>query len=246
MAEVTPNLGLTKPELNDNITPTIFAENFELIDEAIHTLKTTVNDSVQKELTTMKSTFQAGVDTCYNGCVNRGATPSAKTPAAISDAIGTIYNNRYNQGHNQGYNQGVTDADNRANGNSVNYKTGYNNGHWAGQNDPLLYLNSVSVYVGSGGDGTFKYTYTVNGATSFRVVCNGMPRCAFVWGPTNAAESSATALFYDANSNQIGSVGIGPGGTYSIPSGTSYIVIPHSGWQGSADKQYNISLIGLH
>lgn len=142
MAEVTPNLGLTKPELNDNITPTIFAENFELIDEAIHTLKTTVNDSVQKELTSMKSTFQAGVDTCYNGCVNRGATPSAKTPAAISDAIGTIYNNRYSQGHNQGYsqgyNQGVTDADNRANGNSVNYQTGYNNGYNAGVN----YANS--------------------------------------------------------------------------------------------------------
>ena len=246
MAEVTPNLGLTKPELNDNITPTIFAENFELIDEAIHTLKTTVNESVQKELTTMKSTFQAGVDTCYNGCVNRGATPSSKTPAAISDAIGTIYNNRYNTGYNNGYNKGVTDADNRANGNSVNYQTGYNNGYWAGRNDPLIYLNSVSVYVGSGGDGMFKYTYTVNGATRFRVFSEGMPGCAVAWGDTDAIETSAIAYFYNSGSGSLGSVGIGNGGTYSIPSGTKYIVIPHNGWQGSSNKHYNISLIGLH
>ena len=50
----------------------------------------------------MKSSFQAGVDTLYNKCKSRGATPSSKTPAAISTAIDTIYTNRYNAGFNAG------------------------------------------------------------------------------------------------------------------------------------------------
>lgn len=85
-------------------------------------------DAYDNALKSLKENFQVGVDTCYKGCVSRGATPSAKTPAAISNAIGTIYTNRYNAGYGQGYGQGVTDADNRANGNSVNFRTGYNAG----------------------------------------------------------------------------------------------------------------------
>lgn len=46
----------------------------------------------------MKQSFQAGVDTLYNKCSSCGATPSEKTPTAISTAIQTIYNNRYNEG----------------------------------------------------------------------------------------------------------------------------------------------------
>lgn len=37
MARLTENLELTKPELSDNITPTIFADNFDKIDEAMVT-----------------------------------------------------------------------------------------------------------------------------------------------------------------------------------------------------------------
>lgn len=40
--------------------------------------------------------------------------------------------------YEDGYAQGVTDADNRANANSTNYKTGYNNGYNAGKSDGAL------------------------------------------------------------------------------------------------------------
>lgn len=45
MATLTTNLQLTKPELSDNITPTIFAENFDKIDTAVITTYVH-NDSV--------------------------------------------------------------------------------------------------------------------------------------------------------------------------------------------------------
>lgn len=35
MATLTTNLGLTKPELSDNLTPTIFSDAFDIIDAAI-------------------------------------------------------------------------------------------------------------------------------------------------------------------------------------------------------------------
>lgn len=50
------------------------------------------------DLSSMKSSFQDGVNTLYNKCVSCGVTPSAKTPAAISAAIANIYNNRYSAG----------------------------------------------------------------------------------------------------------------------------------------------------
>lgn len=118
---------------------------------------------IDNKIHTLQENFQAGVDTCYNACVNRGATPSSSTPSAINDAIGSIYTNRYNSGYNTGktdynpttatlsnggaltvknsagtirlsqtlsnsYDRGVSDADGRVNGDSFNYKSGYNNG----------------------------------------------------------------------------------------------------------------------
>ena len=38
----------------------------------------------------MKTTFQAGVDTIYNACVNKGQTPSSSTPSAIASAIAAL------------------------------------------------------------------------------------------------------------------------------------------------------------
>ena len=35
MASTTPNLGLIKPEMTDNMTPTIFADNFDKLDAAV-------------------------------------------------------------------------------------------------------------------------------------------------------------------------------------------------------------------
>ena len=47
----------------------------------------------EKDINDLKSSFQDGVDTLYNKCKSRGATPSAKTPTAIATAIDKIANN---------------------------------------------------------------------------------------------------------------------------------------------------------
>ena len=47
----------------------------------------------EKDIDDLKSSFQDGVDTLYNKCKSRGATPSAKTPTAIATAIDKIANN---------------------------------------------------------------------------------------------------------------------------------------------------------
>ena len=38
----------------------------------------------------MKTSFQAGVDTLYNACVNKGQTPSSSTPSDIASAIAAL------------------------------------------------------------------------------------------------------------------------------------------------------------
>ena len=80
------------------------------------------------------SSFQAGVNTLYNKCVNCGVTPSAKTPAAISTSIQSIYTNRYNTG----YNAGKTAVPNFAftNKTLTLYKTGSG-----------VYINSNIIYI---------------------------------------------------------------------------------------------------
>lgn len=55
-------------------------------------------NQLSSEMASMKTSFQAGVDTLYNKCSSCGATPSAKTPTAISTAIQKIYTDRYNAG----------------------------------------------------------------------------------------------------------------------------------------------------
>lgn len=62
------------------------------------------------DISALQSSFQAGVDTLYNKCVSRGATPADETPTAIARAIDTIYNNRYSEGYNAGYNAGLAAA----------------------------------------------------------------------------------------------------------------------------------------
>ena len=61
----------------------------------------------------------------YNRCVSCGATPSAKTPTAVSTAIGTIHTNRYNDGYSAGnaagYNSGRTQGQNDVKGNPAAY-----------------------------------------------------------------------------------------------------------------------------
>ena len=52
-----------------------------------------VTSNIQTQINNMKSSFQDGVDTLYNKCKSRGATPSTKTPTAIATAIDKIANN---------------------------------------------------------------------------------------------------------------------------------------------------------
>lgn len=59
---------------------------------------------LNSEMASMKTSFQGGVDTLYNKCKSRGATPSAKTPTAIASAIDKIYTDRYNAGFSAGKN----------------------------------------------------------------------------------------------------------------------------------------------
>ena len=82
----------------------------------------------------LKSSFQAGVDTLYNKCVNCGSTPSSKTPTAIESSIGSIYTNRYNSGYNAG--------------DSAGYTRGYN----AGKNSVPSTVTSASVVASKTGD----------------------------------------------------------------------------------------------
>ncbi len=70
-----------------------------------------MNDLEQRiadAFTEATNSFQAGVDTLYNKCKSCGATPSAKTPTAISTSIQSIYTNRYNAGVAAGKVQNVT------------------------------------------------------------------------------------------------------------------------------------------
>lgn len=73
----------------------------------------------------METTFQNGVDTLYNKCVSRGATPSDKTPTAIAGAIDTIYSNRYSEGYTAGRSQGQQDVINNPAAYGIPLRSGY-------------------------------------------------------------------------------------------------------------------------
>ena len=69
-----------------------------------------------------------------NGALNWSGICTTYTVAAGYYSGGTLDSR-------PSYNRGVTDADNRANGNSTNYKTGYNNGYNAGK--AAAYLSTL-------------------------------------------------------------------------------------------------------
>ena len=84
-----------------------------------------VKIATNTDIDTLKSTFQNGVDTLYNKCVSRGATPSGKTPTAIAGAIDTIYNNRYNEGYSAGRTQGQQDVISNPGAYGIPLRSGY-------------------------------------------------------------------------------------------------------------------------
>lgn len=78
------------------------------------------------ELTEVKNSFQAGVNTLYNKCVSCGVTPSSKTPAVIANAIQVIHDNRYNEGYEDGQNASVPT---RFSAKEVYRNSGWNDGN---------------------------------------------------------------------------------------------------------------------
>lgn len=86
------------------------------------------------DITSIRSSFQNGVDTLYNKCKSCGSTPSSSTPTAIANAIQNIYTNRYNSGRTTGQ----RDVTGNPNGwnlyTKTQYDQNYQSGHDAGWN----------------------------------------------------------------------------------------------------------------
>ena len=66
--------------------------------------------SKSQAINTLKTNFQAGVDTIYNALVARGVRPASSTPQAIAAAIATMYSQAaYDANYTAGRNQGRAD-----------------------------------------------------------------------------------------------------------------------------------------
>ena len=97
-------------------------------------------NQLNSEISSMKQSFQAGVDTIYNKMVSCGETPSSKSPTDIANKIQQMYDGRYGTGYSIGYNEGRTQGQNDVKGNPNNYglysksqyDQNYNNGYNAG------------------------------------------------------------------------------------------------------------------
>ena len=108
------------------------SEGFSAAEEA--------NNQLNSEISSMKQSFQDGVNTIYNKIVSCGVTPYNKTPTECAKAIQTIYDSRYSSGYSIGYNEGRTQGQNDVKGNPNNYglysksqyDQNYNNGYNAG------------------------------------------------------------------------------------------------------------------
>lgn len=108
------------------------SEGFSAAEEA--------NSQLSSEISSMKQSFQDGVNTIYNKIVSCGVTPYNKTPTECAKAIQTIYDGRYSSGYSIGYNEGRTQGQNDVKGNPNNYglysksqyDQNYNNGYNAG------------------------------------------------------------------------------------------------------------------
>ena len=129
-------------------------------------LDQTAGKALKDQIDGMKTTFQAGVDALYDKCKSCGATPGAKTPAAISTAIQNIYTNRYNAGLSAGtsgksnvWKSGEITAHKGGAGGKIYFSissfTGYRN-----ITKDNIFVEFTSIVSGSGGTtDTISYTY---------------------------------------------------------------------------------------
>ncbi len=158
---------------------------------------------IEKEFTALGKSVSDGKKKVAGAITAQGVSTAADatfdTMAANITAAGTA---RYNAGRTQGrkdvtsspntynlytkaqydanYSKGVTAADNRANPNSVNYKTGYNAGYAAGNAASSLKRKSVSQYFSLPNlvkdyVCTIDCGVTIKGIESIYLTCSGSP-----------------------------------------------------------------------
>lgn len=139
---------------------------------------------VVKELyNNLKSSFQAGVDALYNKCRDCGATPSSKTPTAISNAIGTVYTNRYNDGYSAGN------------------AAGYNTGRTQGQNDVKANPNAYGLYSKAQYDAGLNWVSYTSPGTSFSYNLGFNPRILLVLYDSGSGSGYNIFAYYDSINN---------------------------------------------
>ena len=139
---------------------------------------------VVKELyNNLKQTFQAGVDALYNRCVSCGATPSAKTPTAVSTSISTIYTNRYNDGYGAGN------------------AAGYNTGRTQGQNDVKANPNAYGLYSKAQYDAGLNWVSYTSPGTSFSYNLGFNPRILLVLYDSGSGSGYNIFAYYDSINN---------------------------------------------
>ncbi len=133
--------------------------------DSVNLLKTKGNAEANQILTGKKAIVKGTEIT--GTMANRGKlnwNPSSSTTYTVPAGYysgGTISSSN-------AYSKGVTDADNRANTNSTNYKTGYNSGYGAGLNAGSTYSY---VYQNSGNFSTgYNYSTTLSAGTYLVIV----------------------------------------------------------------------------
>lgn len=84
----TPNYNMNLPDGEDYYNIEQFNENATITDTTMHNLQASIAANAS-EIQTMKQTFQAGVEACYDACVTKGSTPASY---ALSDVVEGILN----------------------------------------------------------------------------------------------------------------------------------------------------------
>lgn len=191
--------------------------------EAVYLQKTDsdgviTQQTLDKKLESMETSFQAGVDTIVAKLKALGVTPTASTPEAIAAAIQTMYTNRYNSG----YSAGVTAADNRSNPNSANYKAGYNAGVTAA--DARVNTNSANYKGGySAGQSSVTVSCSISGRTATAKTSTGRTATASVaLGTDNGSLTFTLTPSGNNNATKVMAAGYYYAGTVTAAGGTAY------------------------
>ena len=137
-------------------------------------------NQLNSEMASMKTSFQAGVDTIYNKMVSCGETPSSKSPTDIANKIQQMYDGRYSTGYSIGYNEGRAQGQNDVKGNpnnyglysknqyDQNYNNGYNAGFSAGE---ATFSGEIDLLLnGSIGSNNATITYNLGQYTGYKAI----------------------------------------------------------------------------